>query len=263
MTAVDYLVDSHCHLDHLDVEGRAGGLDDVLSAARSRGVGRILSVAVDVASSRSLAQLASRYTDVYTTVGVHPLQRNPQPVPEVEQLLELAVLPGVVALGETGLDNYYSAESADWQRQSFINHLQASHHCQLPVIVHTRDAREETIALIRQYQPPAAGVLHCFTENWEMASAALDLDFYISLSGIVTFRNASALREVAKKVPLDRLLVETDAPWLAPVPHRGKQNEPQFVRDVAEFIADLRGINYLELQTATTENFHRLFSKAV
>ena len=262
MTAVDYLVDSHCHLDHLKLEGREGGLDDVLAAARKRGIGRILSVAVDLQSSRSLAQLVSHYPDVYSTVGVHPLQREPKPVPEVAELLELAKLPGVVALGETGLDNYYSAESADWQRQSFVNHLIASQHCQLPVIVHTRDARQETIDLIRQYQPPASGVLHCFTETWEMASAALDLGFYISISGIVTFRNADALRDVTRQVPLDRLLVETDAPWLAPVPHRGKQNEPQFVRDVAEYVAGLRGISYTELQTATSENFHRLFSKA-
>jgi len=253
------LVDSHCHLDRLDLSDRDAGLDGILADARARGITQFLSVAVDLATSASLVELTERYDHVYSSVGVHPLQKIDQPVPEVEQLVALARAPKVVAIGETGLDNFYSAESHQWQRDSFIRHLQASQQTGLPVIIHTRDAREVTLELLRQYPLQAAGVMHCFTETWEMAEAAIELGFYISFSGIVTFKSADELREVVRRVPLDRILVETDSPWLAPVPHRGKQNEPQYVREVAETVADLKGVSLEQLAEITTQNFHRLF----
>jgi TatD DNase family protein len=253
------LVDSHCHLDRLDLSDRDAGLDGILADARARGITQFLSVAVDLATSASLVELTERYDHVYSSVGVHPLQKIDQPVPEVEQLVALARAPKVVAIGETGLDNFYRAESHQWQRDSFIRHLQASQQTGLPIIIHTRDAREETLELLRQYPLQAAGVMHCFTETWEMAEAAIELGFYISFSGIVTFKSADELREVVRRMPLDRILVETDSPWLAPVPHRGKQNEPQYVREVAETVADLKGVSLEQLAEITTQNFHRLF----
>jgi TatD DNase family protein len=253
------LVDSHCHLDHLDLTDREAGLDGVLADARARGITQFLSVAVDLKSSSSLLELTQQQDNVYSSVGVHPLQKIDQPVPEVEQLVALASGPKVVAIGETGLDNFYSAETHQWQRESFINHLQASQQTGKPIIIHTRDARDETIELLRQYPLQGGGVMHCFTETWEMAEAALELGFYISFSGIITFNSAADLREVVRLVPLERLLVETDSPWLAPVPHRGKQNEPQYVREVAETVAELKGVSLERLAEITTQNFHRLF----
>ena len=228
------LVDSHCHLDHLTLDDREGGLSAVIGAAKAKGINQFLTVAVDLASSASLVKLTAQYNCVYSSVGVHPLQKITQPVPSVEALVSLAEADRVVAIGETGLDNFYSAETLQWQRESFVNHLLAAQQTAKPIIIHTRDARDETIDLLRQYPLPAGGVMHCFTETWEMAQAAIELGFYISFSGIVTFKSAAELREVAKQVPLDRILVETDSPWLAPVPHRGKQNEPQYVREVAQ-----------------------------
>ena len=253
------LVDSHCHLDHLDIADREGGLEAVLADAHARGITKFLSVAVDLASSASLVDLTALHNNIFSSVGVHPLQKVDQPVPTVSQLLALAEAPNVVAIGETGLDKFYSADTYQWQRDSFINHLKASQQCNKPIIIHTREARDETIALLRQYPLQAGGVMHCFTETWEMAAAALELGFYISFSGIVTFNSASDLREVVRQVPLERLLVETDSPWLAPVPHRGKQNEPQYVLEVAQCVAELKGVSLEQLAEITTQNFHRLF----
>lgn len=253
------LVDSHCHLDHLNLEDREGGLEALLAETRECGVSHILTVAVDLPSSKGLIELTRQHRNIYSTVGCHPLQKTPIPVPEVDVLVELAAAPNVVAIGETGLDNFYSRETADWQRESFINHLTASSEAKKPLVIHTREARKETIDLLRQFRSDAGGVMHCFTEDWDMAKKALDLGFYISFSGIVTFRNAEALRGVAKKVPMDRLLVETDAPWLAPVPFRGKQNEPKYVKYVAECIADLKQSSLEAVSQATSENFSRLF----
>ena len=254
------LVDSHCHLDHLSLENYSGSLDALLQAAKGRGVERFLSVGVDLASSKKLVELAEERTDVWVSVGVHPLQRNLPPLPETEQLLSLGSNDSVVAIGETGLDNYYSADTHDWQRESFIRHLQVASQLKKPVIVHTRDAREETIAILREHgNTQSAGVLHCFTESLEMAQAAMELNFYISFSGIITFRNAAELREVVKQVPLDRILVETDSPWLAPVPYRGKQNEPKNVVEVAQCVAEIKGITFEEVAAVTTNNFDALF----
>ncbi|MFC6631738.1 TatD family hydrolase [Microbulbifer taiwanensis] len=256
------LVDSHCHLDRLKLDQFEGDLDAVLDLARSRGVGKFLCVGISLDNVDRVVDLAGKYDDVVCSVGVHPLDVD-SGLADVDRLLEMARKPNVVALGETGLDYYYSTETREVQQQSFVAHLQAAGRAELPVIVHTRDAREDTIELIREHgDPEHAGVLHCFTESWEMARAALDLNYYISLSGIVTFKNAEALRDVARKVPLDRLLVETDSPYLAPVPYRGKPNIPAYVREVAEFIAELRGIPFEQLAAITTENFYRLFPRA-
>lgn len=256
------LVDSHCHLDRLKLDKFDGDLDAVLELARSRGVGKFLCVGISLENVDRVVDIAGRHEDVVCSVGVHPLDVD-SGLADVDKLLELAQKPKVVALGETGLDYYYSTDTKEIQQQSFTAHLQAAGRAQLPVIVHTRDAREDTIELIREHgSPEHAGVLHCFTESWEMAKAALDLNYYISLSGIVTFKNAGELRDVAQKLPLDRLLVETDSPYLAPIPYRGKPNIPAYVREVAEFIAELRGIPYEQLAEITTENFHRLFKRA-
>ena len=254
------LVDSHCHLDRLDLSNREGGLEAVISDAQARGISHLLTVAVDLDSSQSLIELTAKYDHIFSSVGVHPLQDEALPLPTVEQLVALVQQPKVIAVGETGLDNFYSADSFDWQYESFTRHLLAAQQIEKPVIVHTRDAREETIGLLKRYQSPSAGVLHCFTETWEMAKAAMEFGFYISFSGIVTFKNASDLREVVKKIPLDRLLVETDSPWLAPVPYRGKQNEPKNVFEVAQCVADIKDISIEELAEITTHNFFTLFN---
>jgi len=253
------LIDSHCHLDRLDLTNREGGLEAVIADAQTRGISHLLTVAVDLESSRSLTEITAKYDHIYSSVGVHPLQDEELPLPTVEQLTDLAMLPKVVAVGETGLDNFYSADSFEWQYESFTRHLLASKQVEKPLIVHTRDARDETIKLLKQHQSNSAGVLHCFTETWEMAKAAMDFGYFISFSGIVTFKNAGELREVVKKIPLDRILVETDSPWLAPVPYRGKQNEPKNVYEVAQCVAEIKGISLEELAEITTNNFFNLF----
>lgn len=256
------LTDSHCHLDRIDLTPYDGNLTAALDAARERGIGQFLCIGVSLENRETVVDIARRYPDVVASVGVHPCDVE-SGTATVEQLVEWGRAPEVVGLGETGLDYHYAEQTAELQQESFALHLQAGAQAGLPVIVHTREAREDTLALIREHgSEEHAGVLHCFTENWDMASRALDMNYYISLSGIVTFKSAEALREVAKKVPLDRLLVETDSPYLAPVPHRGKSNEPKWVLEVAEFVAELRGVPVEQLAEQTTENFYRLFPKA-
>lgn len=256
------LVDSHCHLDRLDLSACGGSLQAALDAARARGVGHFLCIGVSAANAAAVKQVAEQYPDVHCSVGVHPLDLEPGAEPALDWLLSELAHPRVVAIGETGLDYHYEPEAAALQQASFALHLEAAKITGKPVIVHTREARADTLTLLREAALPQAGVLHCFTEDWEMARAALDLGFYISLSGIVTFRNAEALRDVARQIPSDRLLVETDAPYLAPVPHRGKPNLPQYVREVAEYLAVLRGVSYETLVEQTGENFFRLFPLA-
>ncbi|MBS69213.1 MAG: hydrolase TatD [Pseudomonas sp.] len=256
------LVDSHCHLDRLDLTAHDGSLDAALDAARSRGVGHFLCIGVSADNAAAVRSLAERYADVDCSIGVHPLDLEPTSQPVLDWLLGELQHPYVVAIGETGLDYHYEPEAAQMQQQSFRLHLEAARLTGKPVIVHTRAARADTLDLLREAALPQAGVLHCFTEDWDMAKAALDLGFYISLSGIATFRNADALRDVARKVPADRLLVETDAPYLAPIPHRGKANLPQYVREVAEFLAELRGVPFETLAEQTTANFKTLFPLA-
>ncbi|UTH34901.1 TatD family hydrolase [Pseudomonas sp. KHPS1] len=256
------LIDSHCHLDRLDLAAHGGSLDAALDAARAAGVGHFLCIGVSADNAATVKGLAERYADVDCSVGVHPLDLEPGAEPALDWLLGELAHPKVVAIGETGLDYHYEPESAALQQASFRLHLEAARITGKPVIVHTREARADTLGLLREAALPQAGVLHCFTEDWEMAKAALDIGFYISLSGIVTFRNAEALREVARQVPADRLLVETDSPYLAPVPHRGKPNLPQYVREVAEYLAVLRGVSYETLAEQTSSNFKRLFPLA-
>lgn len=233
-----------------------------MDAARAVGVGHFLCIGVSADNAATVKALAERYDDVDCSVGVHPLDLEPGAEPALDWLLGELAHPKVVAIGETGLDYHYEPESAALQQASFRLHLEAARITGKPVIVHTREARADTLALLREAALPQAGVLHCFTEDWDMAKAALDIGFYISLSGIVTFRNAEALREVARQVPVDRLLVETDSPYLAPVPHRGKPNLPQYVREVAEYLAVLRGVSYEALAEQTSNNFKRLFPLA-
>jgi TatD DNase family protein len=259
--SLPYLIDSHVHLDRLKFADDES-LASVLTAARNAGIGQLLSVAVDLDSARHLQQLVDSHRGLFCSVGLHPLQDGEVPVVSRQQLIALAAHPKVVAIGETGLDNHYGDGQSGWQRDSFALHLEVAKQLELPVIVHTRQAQQQTLEMIEAAASPAAGVLHCFTESREMAEAAVAMGYYISLSGIVTFNSAKTLREVAKWVPLERLLVETDAPWLAPVPHRGQENRPALVREVAAFIADLRGISLDELAAATSANFYQLFKRA-
>ncbi|MCJ8167782.1 TatD family hydrolase [Atopomonas sediminilitoris] len=256
------LVDSHCHLDRLDLTPYNGSLDAALQAARDGGVGRFLCIGVSADNAATVKQLAHQHADVFASVGIHPLDLQPEQQPSLDWLLAELDDPRVVAIGETGLDYHYEPQMAADQQRAFSLHLQAAKQTGKPVVIHTREARQDTLELLRAADLPNAGVLHCFTEDWAMAKAALDMGYYISLSGIVTFRNAQALREVALQVPADRLLVETDAPYLAPIPHRGKSNEPRYVRDVAEFLAQLRGVSFDALAEQTTANFERLFPLA-
>jgi TatD DNase family protein len=254
-------VDSHCHLDFPEL---ATQLDAILQRMRDNDVGRALCISVSLPDFPKVLAIAAAHDGLYASVGVHPDQQHTEE-PDVDTLVALAAHPKVVGIGETGLDYYRVADdpalSCEWQRERFRIHVRAARATGKPLIVHTRAAADDTIAILRDEGADAAGgVMHCFTETWDVAKAALDLGFYVSMSGIVTFRNAEALREVARRVPLDRLLIETDSPYLAPVPYRGKTNEPSFVRHVGEKIAELRGLSPTAVADATTENFMRLFN---
>lgn len=222
----------------------------------------MLCVSIDLEAYPAMQALVADYPQVSISVGVHPNEEAGRE-PSLEQLVELAADPKNVAIGETGLDYFRSDGDLEWQRERFRVHIAAAKACGKPLIIHTRDAREDTIRVMREEQAEAAGgVMHCFTENWEMARQALDLGFYISFSGILTFRSAEDLREVARRVPLERVLIETDSPYLAPVPHRGKPNQPIYVRQVAECLAELRGLTPEALAEITRDNFFRLFPAA-
>lgn len=254
------LVDSHCHLNRLRLqEGET--VAQMVANATERGVGHMLCVSVTLDEYPAMCQAVAPFEHVSVSCGVHPLDLDSPFNPEL--LLEYAGEDRVVAIGETGLDYYYSKENKAEQQAAFAGHIAVANQLNKPLIIHTREAQKDTIELLRSNNAEACGgVMHCFTENWEMAKQALDLGFYISFSGIVTFRNAEALREVVKQVPMERLLVETDSPYLAPVPYRGKANQPAYVKEVAEFIADLKGIRYGEFEQQTSENFFNLFKLA-
>ncbi|WP_275288941.1 TatD family hydrolase [Halomonas elongata] len=255
-------VDSHCHLDRLDPRTHDGDVGAALNAARARDVRQFLAIATTLDGVPGLAALAREHDDVVISAGVHPLHEVPEE-PSVEAIMESADGHGAVAIGETGLDYHYDGVPRDVQYERFRRHLIAATQLGLPVIIHTREAREDTLALIREHVDPAVGgVLHCFTEDLDMAREAVGQGFHISLSGIVTFRNAASVRELARRLPLDRLLIETDSPYLAPVPHRGKPNEPAWVVEVAECIAAERGISVEEVAMQTAANFYRLFKAA-
>lgn len=256
------LIDSHCHLNLLSpAEYGYGSLTDLLEHARHRGVCYFLNVGLTLEDVSALRAVASSHDDVGFSVGLHPNER-PEYELTTERLLVLADAKDVVAIGETGLDYFRQAEQTQWQQLRFRRHIQVANQLKKPLIVHTREAREDTIRILQEEQAEiAGGVLHCFTETWEMAEQAMALGFYISFSGIVTFKNAKALQEVAKRIPLQSMLIETDSPYLAPAPHRGKPNQPAYVREVAEFLAVLKGVSYEELVQATHDNFQRLFLK--
>jgi TatD DNase family protein len=255
------LIDSHCHLDRLKAAPDRQSLALILEQAKSRGVDYMLCVNVRQQGFEAMREKVAGFEQIFLSSGVHPL--DVRDGLDVEQIRRFATDPRVVAIGETGLDYFYADETKALQQRCFEQQIALAVEVNKPLIVHTRDAREDTIALLQQGQADrVGGVLHCFTENWEMAKAAMDLGFYISVSGIVTFKNAGELRSVIRKVPRDRLLVETDSPYLAPIPHRGQENQPAYVRDVAEFVAELRGESYQELANYTGENFFRLFKDA-
>ncbi|WP_423186543.1 TatD family hydrolase [Alishewanella sp. d11] len=254
-------VDSHCHLDRLELDKLGLSLDQVIAAAKQRQIQHMLCVSVSLAEFPSMLELVKPYANVSVSCGEHPLHQSDSV--DAELLARLAASPEVVAVGETGLDYFYNPETKMSQQDGFVKHISVARALNKPLIIHTRDARADTIALMKSHQAEqASGVLHCFTENYEMAKAALDLGFYISISGIMTFRNATELRDVVRKLPLDRLLIETDAPYLAPVPHRGKTNQPAYVTDVAAAMAEVKGVALTELAQQTTANFYRLFPLA-
>lgn len=250
-------IDSHCHLDHLDLEPYENNLDLALQAARDQGVSGFLLIGIDFDKFQQLSDIEEKYPDVWLSIGCHPL--GEEEVFDVQQLERLAAEDQVVAIGETGLDYHYAPEKKAFQQKAFAAHMEVAKARQKPVIIHTRAAVEDTLDLMQSYRGDVTGVLHCFTEDWQMAKSALDMGYYISLSGIVTFPKAEPLREVAKKIPLDRLLIETDSPWLAPVPHRGKKNEPKYLPEVAKCIAQTRNASIDAIAEASTENFRRLF----
>ncbi len=250
------LVDSHCHLNMLAAYPH--GMDQVVAKAAKLGVMSMLCVSVDLTKAPEVIELAQTYSNVFASVGVHPTDDDT--AIDLEQLTKLAAHPRVVAIGETGLD-YYREGDKHAQQQKFGQHIQLAKQLAKPLIVHTRQARKDTLDMLRT-AADVGGVLHCFTEDWEMAKAAIDLNFYISFSGIVTFRNAIELQEIARRLPLDRMLIETDAPYLTPVPFRGKPNEPGYTRYVAEFISELRNEPLETIARQTTANFFRLFKHA-
>lgn len=255
------LIDSHCHLNY---KGLIEHQADVLARARARGVETMLNIATRESEWDDVLDTAVREPDVWATVGIHPHEADEHPHVDTAKLVARAAHPRVVGIGETGLDYYYDHSDRARQQASFRSHIAASRDTGLPLVVHTRDAEADTLAIMRDEMDRGAygGVIHCFTASGAFADAAMELGFYISISGIVTFRSAKDLQETAARLPLDRLLIETDSPFLAPVPHRGKSCEPAFVADTAKFLAELRGESVETLAAATSANFRTLFAKA-
>lgn len=255
-----FLVDSHCHLNQLDLTNHSGDLSKALAYANEMGVKHFLCVSTDLNEFHDILAIAKKYPNVSASVGLHPNETNITHEPNADEIAKLAQDTKVIAIGETGLDYYRSTGDLEWQKQRFRNHIHAAKQVKKPLIIHTRAAREDTLAILKQENAAeVAGVMHCFTEDWDTAKAAMDMGFVISFSGIITFKNAQDLQEVAKKIPLDQMLVETDSPYLAPNPYRGKPNEPAYVRYVAEFLAELKGVSIDELAEHTTRTFGRIF----
>ena len=254
-------VDTHCHLTLLDLSPYQGDLDAALAEARAAGVSKFMSISVDLDDHILLEQIAARHDDVGYTVGVHPCE-DPQVMARAttEYLIELASKDKVWALGETGLDYFHSTDFIAEQKACFARHIHASHALNKPVVVHTRSAKHDTVDIIRAEQS-THGILHCFTEDWDTAKAVLDCGYYVSFSGIVSFKNAQDLRDVAKQVPLDRVLIETDSPYLAPMPYRGKTNEPKYVPFVAKALSDVYGKSLEEMAEITMQNFNNLLAQ--
>lgn len=253
------LIDSHCHINFPDFDGR---ITEILQNAAANDVKRMLCISTSWENQPHVLGLAENHTEILAAVGVHPTTESGFE-PDVDDLVQATKHPRVVALGETGLDYFRSEGDLTWQHERFHRHIEAAKQTHYPLIIHTRAAAADTMDTLRDHDArDAGGVMHCFAENWNIAKQALDIGFYLSFSGIVTFKNAKSVQEVAIHAPLDRILVETDAPYLAPTPHRGKQNEPSYVRHTAEFIADLRGVSLEQIAETTTNNFYSLFKAA-
>jgi TatD DNase family protein len=254
------IVDSHCHLDMLDLTAHQGDLSSAIAAAKANGVAHMLSVCVELQRFPRMLEIANTYSDISLSVGVHP---NEDELVTVEQLCELSDNPLVVAIGETGLDYFRSEGDLEWQRDRFRDHIRAAKLVNKPIIIHARDAKEDTLKIMAEENAQdVGGVLHCFTEDFDMAERAMGMGFYVSFSGIVTFKNAKDLQSVAKQMPLDRMLIETDSPYLAPMPYRGKTNEPAYVHHVASYLAELKELSYEAFAKQTTGNFFELFKGA-
>jgi TatD DNase family protein len=253
------LVDSHCHLDCLNLEAYDGDLAQALNFAKQQGVSHFLCVAITLEKFPDILAIAEQYPEVRVSVGLHPNERG-ESEPAVENLVRLAEHPCVVAIGETGLDYYRSEGDITWQQERFRTHIRAAKRSHKPLIIHTRAARDDTLRIMQEEQVESVGgVMHCFSEDLAMAEAAIALGFYISISGIITFKTATELQALVQALPLEHLLIETDSPYLAPIPFRGRPNQPGYVRYVAETIAHLKGISFEEVARVTTENYFKLF----
>jgi TatD DNase family protein len=256
------LVDSHCHLDRVALDHYNNNFDQFVNETLASGIEHMLCVSIDLESWPAMVELVSPYPQISISVGVHPNDKERRE-PSVEELVELSLTPKVIAIGETGLDYFHGEGELDWQRERFRRHIRAANAAEKPLIIHTREANGDTIEIMLQESADrAGGVMHCFTEDWSMAQQALEMGFYISFSGIITFKNAADLREVVKAVPLDRLLIETDSPYLAPVPFRGKPNQPRYVEKVADCVAELKGLKPEQVAEITKDNFRNCFSLA-
>ena len=253
------LIDSHCHLDRIDLKPYQNDYACFMHEAEANQIEHLLCIAIDLESFPVMLDLVAGYTQISVTVGVHPNVQDCKD-PSVTELITLGQSDNVIGIGETGLDYFRSEGDLSWQHQRFRNHIRAAKALKKPLIIHTREAKNDTLRILKEEDASeVGGVIHCFTEDWEFAQKALDLNFYISLSGIVTFNSATEIKEVAKKVPADRFLIETDSPYLAPVPFRGRPNYPTYVRYVAEQIAQLRGTSVNKIADLSTENFYALF----
>ena len=253
------LIDSHCHLDRLDLKPYGGNFHAYVMETQTLGISHMLCVSISMEKWPAMMELLEGHDGITASVGVHPNEQDCHE-PTVAELAMLAEHPQVVAIGETGLDYFRSEGDLEWQHTRFRTHIRAAKQKGKPLIIHTREAREDTLRILREEgADEVGGVLHCFTEDWETARQALDLNFYISFSGIVTFKNATQIQDTARKVPEDRYLVETDSPYLAPIPHRGTPNYPHHVRHVAQYVADLRGISLATVAEQTTRNYWALF----
>ncbi len=254
-------IDSHCHLDRIDLKDYDNNFKQLMSEIQQAEIERMLCVSISLDAYSAMKALVQNYTNVDISVGVHPCDTQDELV-KLDQLLQLGTAPEVVAIGETGLDYYYAKETREQQLSSFRIHMQAANILNKPLIIHTRDAQQDTLDILKEENvSDCGGVLHCFTESWDMARQALDMGMYISFSGIVTFKNAQALRDVARKVPDDRFLIETDSPYLAPEPYRGKQNTPVFIKHAAQCLADIRGTDMNNIAALSKINYLKLFSK--
>ena len=252
--------DSHCHLDRIDLDDYHGSFPELLKTIELDQVTRMLCISVNLETFDDMYSRIAPYDNIFCSAGVHPDYENVTE-PNVDQLRGLACKDKVVAIGETGLDYMQTGDDMDWQRQRFVTHIEAAKRCQKPLIVHTRNARQDTLNILAEHgADQVGGVMHCFTEDWEMAQQLIEMNFYISISGIVTFNQAENVRQMAKKIPSERLLIETDSPWLSPVPFRGKTNHPGRVRYVAEKLAEIRGESLGELAASTFDNANRLFN---